>query len=103
MYQALDTQSNPPARNCVQLGYYHDGVGTSSFRPLALLGGAFGWGLKRNLLDMYKFISRNYEEGDRIYLFGFSRGSFTVRVLASFIGTEGLVRFTGDERLDTHA
>jgi uncharacterized protein (DUF2235 family) len=46
LYQALDTTSSARVR---QSAYYHDGVGTSSFRPLAFIGGAFGWGLKRNL------------------------------------------------------
>jgi len=45
LYQALDTQVS--AHGAPQLAYYHDGVGTSSFRPLAILGGAFGWGLAR--------------------------------------------------------
>src|SRR5262245_57763612 len=43
-----------------QVAMYDDGVGTSAFLPLALLGGAFGWGLKRNVIDLYKFICRNY-------------------------------------------
>jgi len=38
------------------------------------LGGAFGWGLKRNVIDLYKFVCRNYGTGDDIYAFGFSRG-----------------------------
>jgi uncharacterized protein (DUF2235 family) len=100
LYRALETNTSQ-AR--LQLGYYHDGVGTSSFRPLALLGGAFGWGLKRNLLDMYNFICRNYVQGDQIFLFGFSRGSFTVRILTGFIAVEGLVAYTGDADLGYHA
>ena len=35
---------------------YDDGVGMSVFKPLAVLGGAFGWGLKRNVLSLYKFL-----------------------------------------------
>jgi hypothetical protein len=49
------------------------------------------------------FICRNYALGDQIYLFGFSRGSFTVRVLAGFIAYEGLVQYSGDENLDYQA
>lgn len=61
--------------------------------PLAILGGVFGYGLKRNILDAYKFICRNYdhENGSKIYLFGFSRGAFTARVLAAFVLEQGLV------------
>jgi uncharacterized protein (DUF2235 family) len=87
MFQALDLQSN------TQAAKYDDGVGTSSFIPLALLGGAFGYGLRRNILDAYKFICRNYDHQNhsKIYLFGFSRGAFTVRVLAALILEQGLV------------
>ena len=45
-----------------QVAMYDDGVGTSSFLPLAILGGAFGWGLKRNVIELYKFICRNYPQ-----------------------------------------
>lgn len=82
LYQALDlTEPMPSAQGTArQIAYYDDGVGTSSFWPLALLGGVFGWGLKRNVLDLYTFICRNYKPGDRIYAFGFSRGAFTIRI-----------------------
>src|SRR6266851_8142894 len=83
LYQALDlTDPNK------QIAYYDDGVGTSSFKPLAILGGVFGVGLKRNVIDIYSFCSRNYVAGDRIYGFGFSRGAFTMRVVAGLIATQ---------------
>ena len=50
-----------------QVACYDDGVGTSSFKPFAILGGVFGWGLKRNVLTLYEFLSRNYNEGDGIF------------------------------------
>ena len=65
LYQALDLTD--PAR---QIAYYDDGVGTSSFKPLAILGGVFGFGLKRNVIDIYSFCCRNYRYCDRIYGFG---------------------------------
>src|SRR5712664_2973099 len=74
-----------------QIAFYDDGVGTSSFKPLAILGGAFGWGLKRNVLDIYKFLCLNYNAGDKIYGFGFSRGAFTMRVVIGLILHQGLV------------
>src|SRR5260221_12045198 len=77
LYQALDLTPRAAPEDVQQIAYYHDGVGTSSFKPLAILGGAFGWGLKRNVLDLYKFVCRNYAEGDRLYVFGFSSGAFT--------------------------
>ena len=46
LYQALDLS------NGRQIAFYDDGVGTSGFRPLQLLGGAFGWGLSRNVRDL---------------------------------------------------
>jgi len=87
IFQTLDLRGN------TQAAKYDDGVGTSSFLPLAILGGAFGFGLKRNILDAYKFICRNYDQknGSQIYLFGFSRGAFTVRVLAALILEQGLI------------
>jgi uncharacterized protein (DUF2235 family) len=69
-FQALDLT------NSRQVAAYDDGVGTSAFKPLAMLGGAFGWGLKRNVLDLYKFLCRNYEDECHIYGLGFSRGAF---------------------------
>jgi uncharacterized protein (DUF2235 family) len=107
LYQALDL-ADRPARDLFpgevdQIAYYHDGVGTSSFRPLALLGGAFGWGLKRNLLDLYMFLCRNYEDGDQIHAFGFSRGAFTVRLLIGMVADQGLVRSTSDRDLERYA
>src|ERR1044071_6399026 len=87
VFQALDLTSPQ------QVALYDDGVGTSSFKPLAILGGAFGWGLKRNVIDLYKFLCRNYRPGSQIYAFGFSRGAFTVRVLIGLIAREGLIPF----------
>ena len=91
LYQALELGDAAASEDRRQIAYYDDGVGTSSFKLFALLGGAFGWGLKRNVLDLYSFICRNYRAGDRIYAFGFSRGAFTIRVLVSLIDREGLL------------
>lgn len=85
IYDALDLS------NASQIASYDDGVGTSSIKPLAMLGGAVGWGLKRNVLSLYTFLCLNYKEGDRIYGFGFSRGAFTMRVFISFVLSQGLV------------
>ncbi len=53
-------------------------------------GGAFGMGLTKNILKAYEFLARTYESGDQIFLFGFSRGAFTVRSLAGMIRKSGL-------------
>jgi uncharacterized protein (DUF2235 family) len=103
LYRALDLKDPKSSASPRQIACYDDGVGTSSFRPLALIGGIFGWGLKCNVLDLYKFLCRNYEPGDRIYAFGFSRGAFTVRVLVGLVCQEGLLRGLGEEELERHA
>ena len=92
LYSALDLSD--PTR---QVAFYDNGVGTSSFRPLAILGGAFGFGLKRNVLALYRFACRNYQPGDRLFGFGFSRGAFTIRVVAGLIARVGLVPYHDDE------
>lgn len=98
MYEALDLICDD------QIALYDDGVGTASFKPIAALGGAFGYGLKRNVLDLYTFLCRNYQVAqnfddapddparhDKIFAFGFSRGAFTARVLASLVANQGLI------------
>lgn len=97
LFQALDQKT------AAQFARYDNGVGTSSNKYLAALGGAFGWGLKRNVLDLYKFVCQNHKAGDQIYGFGFSRGSFTIRVLVDFVATEGLVTSRSDEELTRNA
>jgi uncharacterized protein (DUF2235 family) len=89
-YEAVDLGPAAPGKR-PQISYYDDGVGTSSFAPLAALGGAFGWGLKRNVLDIYRYACRNYRTNDDIYAFGFSRGAFTIRLVVALIASEGLV------------
>jgi len=82
-----------------QIAIYDDGVGTEDFKPLKVFAGATGWGLSRNVKHLYKELARVYDPGDEIYMFGFSRGAFTVRTLAGFIATCGLV---DPRRLDEH-
>jgi uncharacterized protein (DUF2235 family) len=86
MFSALDLTSDD------QVACYVDGVGSSSFQPSAILGGVFGFGLRRNVIALYKFACRNFkEQGDQIYGFGFSRGAFTIRVTIGLILDQGLV------------
>ncbi|WP_342075323.1 DUF2235 domain-containing protein [Yoonia sp. SS1-5] len=56
-----------------------------------LAGGAFGWGLARNVKQAYAELCRVYEEGDKIYIFGFSRGAYTARSLAGMIRKCGII------------
>ena len=70
----------------------------------AILGGAFGFGLKRNVIDIYKFACRNYrDDNDRSIGFGFSRGAFTIRVVAGLILNQGLVTAENEKELDQRA
>jgi uncharacterized protein (DUF2235 family) len=92
LFEAVDLNGHrTDAGLTPQVALYDDGVGTESFLPLKLLGGAFGWGLKRNVLKLYTGLVRIYDPGDRIYLFGFSRGAFTVRTLTGLIAKCGIL------------
>ena len=73
-----------------QIVFYDKGIGTGGFSD-AIIGGGFGAGLKKNVLDCYNFIAENYKKDDEIFLFGFSRGAFTVRVLSGLIAECGLL------------
>jgi uncharacterized protein (DUF2235 family) len=75
-----------------QLAFYDDGVGTEGMALKRTFGGATGWGLNSNVKQLYRELSRVYDEGDRIFLFGFSRGAFTVRTVAGMIGTCGILK-----------
>ncbi len=86
LYQALETDR--PDR---QIVIYDDGVGAQKDTRIAAIAGAFGFGLKRNVIELYAFLCRNYVPGDHIYLFGFSRGAFTVRLLAGLLLQRGVL------------
>ena len=73
-----------------QVVYYDTGVGTQGF-PDKYIGGGLGSGMSENIQQAYRFIANNYCEGDELFLFGFSRGAYTVRSLAGFIGVAGLL------------
>ena len=85
----------------VQVTYYHPGLGTmepaGALTPLRrrftrLLGKGLGYGLDNDIRDAYAFLMDNYERGDKVFLFGFSRGAYTVRAVASLLHMYGLLR-----------
>ena len=78
--------------------YYRKGVGTGRFDHF--VGGALGWGLSRNVQDAYMFLVENYRVGDEIFLFGFSRGAYTVRSVVGLIRNSGLLRRRHADKLD---
>lgn len=79
-----------------QMVIYVPGVGTGrgsgwiSRKIDQFGGGAFGWGLNATLMEAYSHLAANYEIGDEIYIFGYSRGAFTARSLAGLVRTAGL-------------
>ena len=88
-----------------QVAYYHAGLGTmeaaGALTPITrvisrLWGLAFGLGISGDVCDAYAFLTKHYEPGDRVYLFGFSRGAYTVRVLASLLHACGLLTVGGE-------
>ena len=74
-----------------QVTYYDEGVGTVGPKAIKILQGAFGWGLLEKIEAAYRFLIFNYEPGDEIYIFGFSRGAYTARSLAGLIRKCGIV------------
>lgn len=78
------------AAGVVQIPRYFAGVGTRTAERWR--GGAFGMGLSRNVMGAYSFLVSNYEPGDEVYLFGFSRGAFTARSLAGLVRNSGILR-----------
>ena len=93
--------------NDQQIAYYHPGSGTmgspDALAKLAhwwtqMLGLGFGYGLTWNIGDAYAYLMANYKDGDRVYLFGFSRGAYTVRALAAMLHMYGLLH-PGNESL----
>ncbi|MFJ9366260.1 DUF2235 domain-containing protein [Nocardia sp. NPDC101769] len=72
---------------------YVSGPGSRGFMSDKLLGGAFGLGLEANLSAAYWQLALNWEPGDEIYIFGFSRGAYTARSLAGMINRLGILTY----------
>jgi uncharacterized protein (DUF2235 family) len=90
LYEAVDVQGHKNGKLPKQVAFYDDGVGTEN--PITkVIGGAFGWGFSRNVKRMYRGLANVYEPEDSIYLFGFSRGAYTVRALAGLIQHCGIL------------
>jgi uncharacterized protein (DUF2235 family) len=102
------TLADDPTR---QITYYHPGLGTMepagaltgiARKTTRLLGKAIGYGLETDIRDAYVFLMNHVEPGDRVYLFGFSRGAYTVRAVASLVHMYGLIP-DGNEPLVPYA
>lgn len=83
----------------VQYSFYDDGVGSDGTPIDKLLGGAFGLGLFQKIKDGYSTIASVYEDGDEVFIFGFSRGAYTARSLAGMIANCGLPTKNPDAHL----
>jgi uncharacterized protein (DUF2235 family) len=71
------------------VGSYYDSAG----------GGITGRGVHKNIMDGYRYIVQNYSEGDEIFLFGFSRGAYTVRSLCGLINNCGILKRPNAQRV----
>jgi uncharacterized protein (DUF2235 family) len=87
-------------KNERQRVYYNPGVGTIGLQNAwqrvkqdaqGVFGLATGYGLDDDVLDAYRFLCTAYEKGDKVWLFGFSRGAYAVRVLAAFVHVIGVL------------
>ncbi len=102
LYAMLNRERND------QLAYYQPGIGT--FPPPGVWGKvkqwivtrldlAIAWLLQEHVTDAYRFLMRYYQEGDQIFIFGFSRGAYTARVVAAMLYKVGLLTQGNEELL----
>ncbi|KAJ7140723.1 hypothetical protein C8R44DRAFT_585502, partial [Mycena epipterygia] len=107
LHSRIIKDSKDPSK--VQLSFYLSGIGTyvpPSWHSLSswkqslanTIDLAIAWNFKNQVQDAYRWLADNYQPGDIIYLFGFSRGAYQVRALAGMIATVGLV-YPGNQRL----
>jgi len=98
-------------RSSAQIAFYDPGVGTGGWKYMegkeqsedtlrSLSDKATGDGLQNNVNDAYAFLMETYEPGDKIFLFGFSRGAFTVRSLAGMLYKVGLLPADNDNLIE---
>ncbi|KAM5536247.1 hypothetical protein V8D89_010146 [Ganoderma adspersum] len=83
----VDERCNPPIHQVV---FYQSGIGTENLYD-KIVDGVTGANLASKVEAAYGFIAQNYHPGDEIFLFGFSRGAYTARMVAMFIGAIGVL------------
>lgn len=106
LYRACRVGPDTKVEPSEQMAYYDPGLGSASdgghfkigwMRWLYNLASmATGLGITRNIVDCYAAIISLYEEGDRIFLIGFSRGAYTVRSVAGVMTYCGIPRHMPD-------
>jgi uncharacterized protein (DUF2235 family) len=85
-YQSVREQSHDGVK---QVKWYDQGIGTHWYDQY--IGGALGSGLEINILQGYEFLAEAYQDGDEVYVLGFSRGAYTARSLIGLIRNCGLI------------
>lgn len=99
VYKMVNKYHSGPCQDGVdvkeQILFYDNGIGTSTNKFIRAVTAGIGLGFRHNVCDLYKFLARNYKEGDRIFFFGFSRGASTVRACNGMISKCGLVKSDG--------
>lgn len=83
IFNAVDDLSND--NGIGQIKYYHPGVGSDEGLIKKITGGITGKGIDKIIMSAYSWLCRNYQPGDDIFFFGFSRGAFTVRSVSGLI------------------
>lgn len=113
LLRMLGKGHDPSGKEPTQLVYYDPGVGTTNEFPAdgivseaknqlrQLAGLALGNGVFPNIAEAYRFLVNTYQRGDRIYMFGFSRGAFTARSVAGMINMYGLIHTEGLPLIET--
>ncbi|KAF3941035.1 hypothetical protein ABW19_dt0202423 [Dactylella cylindrospora] len=92
MSRALSRHQVAGNKEIQQIVYYQSGVATAEVGSFARkLYGNLGMGLDQNVISAYYFLANNYDPGDEIYMFGFSRGAYTVRTVADLVAKLGLL------------
>ncbi|GAA1713201.1 hypothetical protein GCM10009809_06670 [Isoptericola hypogeus] len=87
----IGSRRNRQGEDVVQLVFYVGGVGAHGYLVDQLLGGAFGYGITRNVIDGYRSLAMAYEPGDQIVVVGYSRGAYTARSVVGMISQVGLL------------
>ncbi len=99
MYRASKVSPDNPIDPKQQVAFYDSGLGTEYknsilSKPFRLsrkvMSMAFGIGIRVNIIDCYEAVLKYYEHGDRVYLFGFSRGAYTARCVANVMNLCGV-------------
>ncbi|WP_281615249.1 DUF2235 domain-containing protein [Flammeovirga sp. SubArs3] len=80
--------------------FYDQGVGSYGTFYSKFVGGITGQGIQKNITDCYRYLVQSYSPGDKIYLFGFSRGAYTIRALCGLINNCGILKRENAEKIN---